>query len=58
MKYNHLKLIVIGLLVVVLIIAMIFGLEAVVGVPVLTLLVGYLVGNADVTDNQAIIIKE
>lgn len=52
MTYNITKLIVVGVLALALIVGLLFGLDAAVAVPLLTLLVGYIVGNAQLSSRE------
>ena len=52
MTYNMTKLIVVGVLALALIVGLMLGLDAAVAVPLLTLLVGYIVGNAQLSSRE------
>lgn len=52
MQYNNLKLIIVGVMSVALVVGLIVGMDPLVATPLLTLLVGYVVGNAKVTDRE------
>jgi len=55
MTYDKLKLVLVAVIALAVIVALVLGLDPVLGVPVLTLLVGYIVGNARVTNNAPIV---
>ena len=52
MTYNIVKLVVVGVIALALIVGLILGLDEAVVVPLLTLLVGYIVGNAQLSSRE------
>ncbi len=57
MQISVVKIITLGVVALALIFGMIAGLATEVGVPALTLVIGYLIGNADMTENQPVVSK-
>ena len=57
MQISVVKVITLGIIACALIFGMLAGLATEVGVPALTLVLGYLIGNADVSENKPVVSK-
>lgn len=58
MRVSVVKIIAIAVIAIVLIFAMLFGMDPTIGVPLLTMLLGYLVGNADVIESRPVVQRD